>query len=378
MQITATGPQFNFLTSSSDLKCFVGGIGSGKTTAGVLQTLKEGEHGTTGLVVAPTYKMINDVILEEFFEWAEDAIVSFHKQDKIAHLKSGAKVLFRSAQNPDNLRGPNIGFAWIDEAAMIDKKVFDIILGRVRIDPGKIYATTTPKGNNWVSDSFDEYIRAKTYDNPHLPDSYIERLEKQYTEEFRRQELQGEFVSMGGTLVDFSDIKRPDSIPDYFDRVAIGVDPAGGGASETGIVVVGKSGEQAYVLADYSTRGNPSQWASAVATAWNQEVADVVVAERNYGGDMVKSTIHTINKDINVEKVNASRGKRKRAEPIAAMYEQGRVFHNQRLEKLESQLTNWNPEADDGENDRLDALVWAITELLIEERAVGGGTAVAI
>lgn len=378
MNIQATRPQYDFLRSESKHRAFVGGVGSGKTTAGVLATLKAAENGTTGAIVAPTYSMLKDVVVEEWMKWAEDAVLDFHKQDMKFLLKSGSTVLLRSAQHPDRLRGPNLGFVWIDEAAMIDKDVYEILIGRIRKEPGKIWATTTPRGKNWVSEVFEDYTRATTYDNPHLPDSYIQNLEEQYTEQFRRQEIEGKFVEMGGSLVGFDDIQRPEEAPDYYDRVAVGVDPAGGGESETGIVVVGKSGDKAYVLSDYSTQGSPNQWASAVATAWNQEVADVVVAERNFGGDMVESTVRSVSKDINVKTVNASRGKRKRAEPVAAMYEQGRVYHTRRFEELENQLTTWTKDSDDGENDRLDALVWAITELLLTETKSGGGATVVI
>lgn len=147
-------------------------------------------------------------------------------------------------------------------------------------------------------------------------------------------------------------------------RVAIGVDPAGGGKDEVGIVAAGKGRDgHYYVIQDVSTKGKPLKWARAVVGSYATQRADVVAAESNYGGDMVKSTIHQVDQSVNVKMTPSSRGKELRAEPIAALYEQGKVHHVGVHAALETQLLTWDPTKSTTSPDRLDALVFALTEM---------------
>ena len=373
IEIEATGPQYQFLRSPARYRAFVAGVGSGKTYAGVLASLVACQRAERGAIVAPTYPMLKDVVLPTFREIAEGGIDALNKADLYAEMSNGSKVLFRSADKPERLRGTNLGWAWVDEAALVGEDTWDILLGRLRLDPGRAWLTTTPKGHNWVYDRFvdspdkeHETVRASTRDNPHLPESYVESLEEQYTERFRRQEIEGEFMEAEGALWSFADIQR-DAAPESMDRIVIGVDPAGGGPDEVGIVAVGKAGGRAYVLGDHSMKGSPNAWASAVRNAYKQHSADRVVAERNFGGDMVESTLRTAAVNMPVEVINASRGKQQRAEPVAALYEQGKVSHPEPMDELETQMTTWDP-AESGESpDRVDALVWALTELVLSD-----------
>jgi len=153
-------------------------------------------------------------------------------------------------------------------------------------------------------------------------------------------------------------------------RIVVGVDPAassGEDAAETGIVVVGVGHDkQGYVLDDKSMRGLPAQWASEVVTAYYRNQADRIVAEVNNGGDMVISTIRTVDSRVPLKKLWASRGKVTRAEPVAALYEQGKVHHLGAFPELEDQMCTWVPGEDSP--DRMDALVWALTELMVDGR----------
>jgi len=373
IEIEATGPQYRFLRSPARYRAFVAGVGSGKTYAGVLASLVACQRAERGAIVAPTYPMLKDVVLPTFRDLAAEGIDTLNKADLYADMTNGNRVLFRSADKPERLRGMNLGWAWVDEAALIDEETWDILLGRLRLDPGRAWLTTTPKGHNWVYDRFfddpdeeHDTVRASTTDNPHLPESYIQSLEEQYTERFRRQELGGEFIEAAGALWSWEHIRRADTIP-VMDRIVIGVDPAGGGPDEVGIVAVGKAGEDAYVLRDASMQGSPNAWAEAVASVYGDLQADRVVAERNFGGDMVESTLRTADADMPVDVINASRGKQQRAEPVAALYEQGKVRHAGRFEQLETQMTTWDP-SDTGESpDRVDALVWGLTDLMLQE-----------
>ncbi len=371
IEITATGPQYDFLRSPARYRAFVAGVGSGKTYAGVLASLVACQQAERGAIVAPTYPMLKDVVLPTFRELAEDGIDTLNKADLYADMGNGNRILFRSADKPERLRGMNLGWCWVDEAALIDEETWDILLGRLRLDPGRAWLTTTPKGHNWVYDRFvadpgDEHdtVRASTSDNPHLPDDYIKSLEEQYTEKFRRQELGGEFIEAEGALWSWDHIQREEA-PESLDRIVIGVDPAGGGPDEVGIVAVGKAGERAYVLRDASMKGSPNAWADAVVNVYNDLSADRVVAERNFGGDMVESTLRTADRNLPVEVISASRGKQQRAEPVAALYEQGKVSHAGRFDELETQMTTWDPAESDESPDRVDALVWAMHELML-------------
>jgi phage terminase large subunit-like protein len=161
-------------------------------------------------------------------------------------------------------------------------------------------------------------------------------------------------------------------VPDGLTRVVIGVDPAGGGGDEHGIIVAGKDASgTAYVLADGTEPGtaSPNTWAQAVANLYRRHEADRVVAEINFGGDMVESTLRTAAPDLPVSIVRASRGKAVRAEPVAALYETGKVKHAGTFDALESQMTTWDPQNDKGSPDRVDALVWALTDLMLTRKA---------
>jgi predicted phage terminase large subunit-like protein len=149
-------------------------------------------------------------------------------------------------------------------------------------------------------------------------------------------------------------------------RIVVAIDPAvtsGEDSDETGIVVAGLSNDgKFYVLADYSTRTTPDAWARVAIDAYKEFKADRIVAEVNNGGDMVSILLRTVDPTIPVKKVTASRGKRVRAEPISALYEQGRVHHVGEFVKLEEQMITWTPDMLRSP-DRIDALVWALTEL---------------
>ena len=157
------------------------------------------------------------------------------------------------------------------------------------------------------------------------------------------------------------------------DRLVVAVDPAGGGPDDVGIVTARKADSQMYVLRDQSVHGlSPAQWGARVVHAYTDYMADLVVAEANYGGDMVKHVVETAARDlgvtVNIKLVTASRGKAVRAEPIAALYEQGKVHHVGSFAELEDQMATWVQ----GEKspDRMDALVWAGTELMVTGRGL--------
>ena len=188
-----------------------------------------------------------------------------------------------------------------------------------------------------------------------------------------RQELDAELLlDADGALWtrDMLDECRTTTVPSLT-RVVVAIDPAvsaNTSSDETGIVVAGVAVDgHAYVLEDRTIKGSPAEWAAAAVTAYHVHKADRIVAESNQGGDMVSHTLRTVDKNVPIRLVHASRGKRTRAEPVAALYEQGRVHHAGSFPELEDQLCTWTP--DGASPDRLDALVWALTELMVSAQA---------
>ena len=164
--------------------------------------------GSTGMVVAPTYPMLRDATLRTFVElaqsYAPSIIRTFHKAEMIAHLTNGTRVLIRSSDDPVRLPGPNIGWFYLDEAALMDADVWPIMIGRLREMPGRAWATSTPRGFNWMHEIFIEnggedyhVTRSSTRDNTFLPDGFLRSLEQSYDSEWTAQELDGEFLDLG-------------------------------------------------------------------------------------------------------------------------------------------------------------------------------------
>jgi phage terminase large subunit-like protein len=202
----------------------------------------------------------------------------------------------------------------------------------------------------------------------------IQTLTEQYGgTRLGRQELDGELLDdVEGALwtrdmIEECRIRRGDE-PERLQRIVVAVDPPGGSSksnAECGIVVAGIGRDRnGYVLADLSGRMSPEKWASVAVGAYRSYKADRIVAEQNFGGAMVEATIRSVDSTVPIKMVVASRGKQLRAEPIAAFYEQHRVHHVGELATLEDQMTGWDPAQTGPSPDRLDALVWCMTELL--------------
>jgi phage terminase large subunit-like protein len=287
---------------------------------------------------------------------------------------NGVTATAFSGDEPDQLRGPQHGTAWVDELAKFkyptlawDNLEFGLRLG----DNPQVVITTTPRPIPIIKqlladpDIVDRVV--STYANLHnLAPSYIKRVVKRYEgTRLGRQELHGEVMDdVPGALWTRAIIEagRVTKHPDLI-RVVVGVDPAAS-TGETGIIVAGiDAGKHGYILDDLSTPGSPDTWGRQVVTGFYKHKADRAAVEANNGGDMVISTIATVDPKVATKKLWASRGKYTRAEPIAALYEQGRVHHVGMFATLEDEYCTWIP-GDDSPN-RLDAAVWALTELML-------------
>ncbi len=196
--------QHNFFTCPDRFAAFIGGIASGKTFVGCLWGIQQAQPGTLGLVVAPTYPMLRDVAWRTMLNVGGEAIVNKGKAEMILTVQGGGEIMFRSADNPDRLRGPNCHWALLDEASLCPRETWDIVIGRLRADgkAGPCRVVTTPKGRNWLYERQGEMtvFKAATKENPYLSPDFVSSLERSYTGNFARQELYGEFVAFEGLV----------------------------------------------------------------------------------------------------------------------------------------------------------------------------------
>lgn len=295
----------------------------------------------------------------------------------------GALATTYSADEPDRLRGPQHDGAWADElAAWKYPEAWDMLMFGLRLgDDPRAVATTTPKPVRAIRELLKApttyAARGATYDNrENLAPAFLEQIVAKYEgTRLGRQELSGELLDdVPGALwtrvmVDAAFTGRA---PDMR-RIVVAIDPAvtsGEDSDDTGIVIVGKGADnRAYVLADRTCRLSPDGWAKRAVAAYEEFGADRIVAETNNGGDLVERVVRTVSPHVSYQKVHASRGKRVRAEPVAALYEQGKVSHVGGFADLEDQMCSFVPEGTDGSPDRVDALVWALTDLMLDPSA---------
>jgi predicted phage terminase large subunit-like protein len=368
------------------------GRGAGKTRAGaewVRSAVEAGRYGRLHLVGA-THADVRDTMVEGpsgLLAVSPPASRPLYKP-RLRRLEwaNGARAFLFSAEEPDRLRGPQCEAAWCDElAAWRYPEAFDMLLMGLRLgsDP-RCVVTTTPRPTKLVrsliGDPATVVTVASTFANrANLPAAFFEGVLARYEgTRLARQELYGEVLEdVPGALWNSARLEelRVRAAPAELARVVVAVDPAvtsGEEADETGIVVVARSGDgHGYVLADHSGRYTPYEWAQLVARLYEEHRADRVIAEANQGGDLVKSNLRGVARHLPVYLVHASRGKYVRAEPVAALYEQGKVHHVGCFPTLEDQMCAFTPDMDraiQGSPDRADALVWGLSELLIRER----------
>jgi PBSX family phage terminase large subunit len=232
--------QRRFHESLAKLKAFVSGIGAGKTTAGCFESIREAvrQPGSHGIIVASTYRMLEDMVKPLFFKLCPPELISEYIRGEVKLIfTNGSDILFRSGEDPEKLRGLNLAWFWMDEAALQKEKVFQILLGRIRqigYEP-KGWITTTPKGYNWihrywVAEPQDGYemFQTSTRENIYLLPEYVDDLKKNYTGVFANQEIEGQFVSFEGVVFPSFNTNihciTDDKMMGKFSRVVAGVD----------------------------------------------------------------------------------------------------------------------------------------------------------
>jgi len=354
----------------------VAGRGFGKTRRSALvaateaearQVMIEGENGI--LAISPPH-------LRPIYEPSKRQV----------RWRSGAVATTYSGDEPDQLRGPQHDAAWADEPAKWKrlKEAWDNLELGLRLGSNpRIVATTTPRPipllRELLRDSMTVVTRGSTYDNiSNLAPAFIARVLKKYEgTRLGRQELYAELLEdVPGALWTRERIEanRVAAAPCYMLRIVVAVDPAvtsGEGANETGIVIAGLGvNGHGYVFEDLSGRKSPDGWAQMAVGAYRHYQAHRIVGEVNNGGDLIENVLRTVDGNVAYRALHASRGKVVRAEPIAALYEQGRIQHVGLFPELEEQMCSFVPGQYDGSPDRLDALVWAFTELFLAEQVV--------
>ncbi len=367
-----------------------GGRGSGKTRAGAESAadLALIDPTTDGAIVAPTFGHARKIcvegesgILRALTGWVD----KYNRSEGIVYLTGGGTIFLDGADDGAyRIQGENLGWVWCDEIGLWrvghwETAWHESIQFAVRKPPGKILATGTPKAGHplvklLAEDPDVHSVRMRTFDNiANLAPNVVEYLKHRYEgTRLGRQELEGEVIDeVEGAFWtrDLIESSRIDT-PGPMTRIVVAVDPPGG-ATEAGIVtagitdhcVCGQSGTHIYVLADNSLLPTgPEQWGRVSVNAFESWEADRIVGEINYGGDMVEHVVRGIRTSVPFKAVRATRGKEVRAEPVSALYEQGRVHHVGTFPEMEDEMAQWTKD-DDWSPNRLDALVWAVTEL---------------
>jgi phage terminase large subunit-like protein len=372
-----------------DVWVLMGGRGSGKTKAGATWMAARARRypGMRGRIIGPT--------LGDVFESCVEGPSGLQATDPEVAVKPGARggskivwpngseALLLGTHSPNDVErlraSGNRHFDWWEEAAANrqfkpawNQADFGLRLGA---HPQSI-VTTTPRNVPMLRELLEQPGTAVTHgtisDNPHLPEGKKQRLLARYAgTRLGRQELGGELLTdvpgalWTGEMIELAHTSMPSTVPDMA-RVVVAIDPAttsGDDSDDTGIIAAGKGIDgRGYVLADRTCHLSPKGWALRAIQLFDDLSADRIVGEANNGGDMIEQVIRGQRPNIPYKKVTASRGKAVRAEPAAALYEQGKVSHVDVFPELEDQMMTWDPES--GESpDRVDALVWALADL---------------
>lgn len=375
-----------------------GGRGSGKTRTGSEYTRYISKKIPYLLLIGPTFQAIRDVMIEGPSGLIHACIEAgeaykYEPAKKRFTFASGAVATLMSAEEPQRIRGGNFGFLWGDEPAHWDdpdeawrQALLTLRIGR---RPHAL-ATTTPLPNDFmrtlIAKENTRAIGVSTYANIHnlAPNVAKEILSQFEGTFFEKQEIYGEMIddregalwsslqfAEDGFYFDWAEVAGS------MDRIVVGVDPAGSQNKRsdlTGVVVGGKRGDVLYAIDDLSGKYSPAGWAQTAIRAYEQYKADAIVVERNYGGDMVRATLKAERFGGRIIEAKATDGKRVRAEPISAKYEQKLARHRRRtptagVAKLEAEMVSWIPGEGHSPN-RVDAWVWAASSL-----TRGGGVA---
>lgn len=356
-----------------DEHCLHGAVSSAIVAATASDLRKNCLEGPSGILnIAPAYFQPNYKASKNVIEWPNGSVTHLYTSEK-----------------PNRLRGPNHDRAWCDELSWwrLPEDVWHMLMFTLRLANPKCLITMTPRPIKIVKEILERsdvaVTRGTTYENKkNLDPSFLATVEERYAgTRLGRQELSGELLmDVPGALWnhDLLDLGRVRTNPEEMKLVrrVIGVDPSASSsdqAAEAGIVLAGKDAAgHSFTLGDFTMRGSPLQWARKVADIYETWGCNLVVAEKNHGGEMVLQVLKQANPQMAVKLVNASVSKVARAEPIALMYEQGRIHHAGSFPALEDELCTFVPGESTESPNHLDACVWAHTELMLNSARKGG------
>jgi len=385
----------NQVVNESDqynIHLFLAGRGWGKTLTGAYDTVQYclENRGVVCGVIAPTYGDLKRVVFagdSGFINIIEPELLSttgYNKSDNEIHFYNGSKIIGFPAIEPDRLRGVQFHRAWCDElASWRYRETFDNLMMALRLGQNpKCIITTTPRPTKLIKElakrSDTEIISGSTFENiDNLAPSAIAMLKERYEgTRIGRQELFAEILEdvegalFNGQLIEEGRVR---DIPDL-ERIVVAVDPAVTStehSDETGIIVAGRTSDNHfYILQDASQTTSPDVWVKKAIELYNRYECDRIVAEVNNGGDLIERLLRTQDSTVPYTSVRATRGKQVRAEPISALYEQNRVHHVGYFKDLEEQMCQFTGNNVKSHDDRVDALVWAITSLQSSGKAI--------
>lgn len=392
-----------FLTSNAKRKVIRAGRRGGKTVGAAILAVESFLRGRRILYAAPTQDQVETFWWEVKRALKEPIDAGVFYKNETLHVidlpNTKQRIRAKTAWNADTLRGDYADLLILDEYQLMNEDAWERVGAPMLLDNNgdAIFIYTPPSlHSRSVSKARDPLHAAKMYrralqdktgrwaafhfsshENPYISQEALAGLTEDMTELAIRQEIYAEDIEeIPGALWRYQLLEqlRVAEYPELV-RIVVAVDPEAESheqSAETGIIVAGiAANKHIYVLDDASLRGTPEQWGSAAVLAYYRYEADRIIGEVNNGGEMVGYVIRTIDPSVPFSAVRASRGKAIRAEPVAALYEQGKVHHVKIFSELEEQLCSWVP--GNKSPDRLDALVWAITELAFFRRAARTG-----
>lgn len=387
--------QAAFIASKAPRRIIKAGRRGGKTTGVSTLAVQEFLAGKRILYATPTQEQIDRFWTLVTRALAEPIDAGIFKKNETRHtielIGKDQRIRAKTAWNADTLRGDYADILIMDEYQLMAEDAWGVVGAPMLADNNgtAVFIYTPPSlrsaGTSKAKDprhASKMYNKAKaditgrwatfsftSYDNPHISKQALDELAADMTQASYRMEILAEDLEVApGALWnrDALDANRVLVSP-ALDAVVVGVDPtATSTGDEAGIITAGRMGDNLYVLSDDSRHGSPLDWARAAVTAYHRHKANYIAAEANNGGEMVSTVIAQVDATVPVKLVHASRGKATRAEPIAAIYEQGRAHHVGTFGALEDEMCLWTP--GDSSPNRMDALVWSATELML-----GGG-----
>ena len=382
--------------STAKRKVLRAGRRGGKTVIAATICVEKFLQGLRPLYAAPTADQLGTFWFEITKALAEPIAAGIFKKNETHHTielpGTKQRIKGKTAWDSNTLRGDYTDFLVLDEFQLMNEDIWGVVGAPMLLDNDgdamfiytppslSVRSITKAKDPQHAAKMFQraaadstgrwEAFHFTSFDNPHISRTALEEITQDMTNLAYRQEILAEDIEEVPGALWTRKLIADTRVTKYprLSRIAVGVDPAGSITTETGIVVAGKGTDgQGYILDDKSLAGTPGEWADAVLTAYNRNEADIIIGEVNFGGDMVEATIMRTadahNQTCRYKNVHAARGKAVRAEPIVAQYEHETIHHVGDFPELEDEMVTWVPGESQLSPNRIDALVWALTEL---------------